>query len=165
MLRLLSLSVTLVLVGCAKKAQPTDGTADDALALSFPGTAEEGQLYRALSVRDPEPDCATVEGLVPDPVASLTLIAEQAEMPPWAPLRAASCLLRRHAEAAEDTVRGWVVDPGREGLALLALQHVDQMPEAVAVELVRDALEGPFAEAARDAATGSERPAIQALIR
>lgn len=168
-MRLVSRSALVALaIGCASKQPPVPeaGSVEGSATIgkNWPGTDAELQLYRALAVRDPEPVCAEVEALVPEPVASLAMIAEDIPMPPWAGMRAASCLARGHAEAAEGKLRDWVVAEEGTGLAILVLQHLDQMPEPVAVELVRDALEGPWAQEASDAAAGSDRPAVRALL-
>ena len=164
MRRLVSRAAALILlVGCHKRTM--QGVEGNEIAQDdWPGTKEELALYRALSVKDPEPRCADVEGLVPDPIASLTMIAEDIPMPPWAGTRAATCLVVGHAEEAEDTLRDWVVDEGKAGLARLVLGGVDDIPEEVAVEVVRDALAGPFAAEATEAAQGSERQAIRDLL-
>jgi len=130
----------------------------------FGDTPDEQSVYRALSARDPAPDCAEIEAGVDRPVPILVRVAEEAEAPPWAPLRAAGCLVQRHGEAAEDHLRDWVVDPARAGLAELVLERVDLLPEPVAVEVVRDALDGPHREAAEAAAAASERPEIRAVF-
>ena len=159
MVRLVSCAAAVILAaGCAKQ-RPADGAMPDN---GWP--REELAMIRALSVRDPEPDCAVVEAMVPDPVASLIKVTRDVPQPPWVSLRAASCLVSRHAEEAQDTIRDWVVDEDLRGLATIALQSVDEMPEHVAEDVLRDALAGPFATEAADAAGASERRALRALL-
>lgn len=149
---------------CAAPKRPVPEAREPA-APRFGDTRDEQSVHRALSVRDPAPDCAEVLAGVEAPVPVLVRIAEEAEAPPWAPLRAAGCLVRLYGEAAEGHLRDWVVDPAREGLAHLVLSQIDLLPEPVAVEVVRDALTGPHRAAAEEAAAASERPDVQALRR
>ena len=127
-------------------------------------TAERQQLYRALSVRHPEPDCAAVEALVPDAVDSLTALANEVQMPPWAPMRAARCLVERHAEAAEPTLKAWVADPDLLGFAKLVTKKIDHMPEPVAVRVAEAALASPNAEQVTRELSASTHPKVLALV-
>lgn len=155
--RLVSCAAIGVLVGCAKP-RPTDG------AVATGESKGEQAVIRALSVREPAPDCEAVEALVANPVATLTAVATDVPHPPWVGLRAATCLTLGHAEVAQDTLRDWVSDAETGGLARIVLQAVDDMPEHVAEEVLRDALAGPHAAAATDAAAGSDRPALRSLL-
>ena len=124
----------------------------------------EQAMVRALSIRDPAPSCETVEALADaDVVASLTAIVDNVSAPPWAGMRAASCLATRHAEAAQATLAGWVVDPGKKGLAILVMNQLDQMPQPVAMDLAGKALAGPLADDARRRVLRAETPEIRAL--
>lgn len=161
---MLGLIAGLALTACVGSKPPVPKAREVAQPV-FGDTDDERRIYRALSVRDPAPECAEVEAGVTEPVPILVRIAEQAEAPPWAPMRAAGCLLRLHGEAAEDTLRDWVVDPGRQGLAELVLSQIDLLPDPVAVEVVRDALHGPYKAQAEEAAAASERPEIRDLLR
>lgn len=156
--------ILMLLMSCAAPRRPVPEPREPA-APQFGDTRDEQAVHRALSVRDPAPDCAEVEAGLEAPVPILVRIAEEAAAPPWAPLRAAGCLVRLHGDAAEDHLRDWVVDPGRQGLAHLVLSQIDLLPEPVAVEVVRDALGGPHRQAAEEAAASSERPDVRALLR
>ena len=58
-------------------------------------------------------------------------------------MRAASCLLTAHTEAARPLARQWVTDPAHRGLALLTLNQLDALPPAFATELAQLAAVGP----------------------
>lgn len=121
-------------------------------------------VYRALSVRDPEPACAEVEALSPTPVETLLEVVERAQQPPWAGMRAANCLVQGHAEAVQGELAAWVADPEARGLALLVLDQLDSLPEPLALDLATRALAGPHAADAAERVARSTRPAVQALV-
>jgi len=125
-------------------APPVPSIADD-----WPGTESQLAMYRALSVKDPDPSCADVEALDPEPLAGLQFIAEKIAMPPYAGMRAANCIATGHAEEAADILVGWMGDPNFGGLVRLALQHVDSWPEPVATRVREAALAGPHAAVAQ----------------
>ena len=123
---------------------PVPSIADD-----WPGTDGQLAMYRALSVKDPAPTCAEVEALDPEPLAGLKLIAEEIAMPPYAGMRAATCIVTGHAEAGSDIIVGWMGAPDFGGLVRLALQHVDSWPEPVQTRVREAALAGPHAAVAQ----------------
>jgi hypothetical protein len=124
-------------------APPVPSIADD-----WPGTETQLAMYRAFSVKDPAPECAEVEALDPEPLAGLQLIAEEIAMPPYAGMRAATCIATRHAEAGVDILVGWMGNPEVGGLVRLALQQVDSWPESVRETVGQAALAGPHAAVA-----------------
>jgi hypothetical protein len=125
---------------------------------------ETQAVYKALSVRDPEPECAAVEALSATPAQTLLEVVEHASQPPWAGMRAATCLILGHGEAMAPTLASWVQDPDRRGLALLVLDQLDQLPEAQALELAQQALAGPHAADVPSRLARSQRPALHALV-
>ncbi len=106
-------------------------------------------MYRALSVKDPDPKCADVEALDPEPLAGLQLIAEKIAMPPYAGMRAAACIATGHAEDGAEIMVGWMGNPDFGGLVRLALQSYGDWPESVATQVAEAALAGPHAEVAK----------------
>ena len=122
-------------------------------------------LLRALSVRDGEPDCRSLDALVSDPVASLTEVVATVSMPPQAPMRAARCLVLLHAEAAEPTIAGWMASPDTEGLVRLVLADLSDVPVPVAERLGRAGLAGPHAALVRPALQAATAPALCALAQ
>jgi hypothetical protein len=123
---------------------------------------EEAAVYRALSAKD-APGCADVEALAADPVPALKAVVEHATMPPWAPMRAAHCLTTRHAEQARAELLHWVSHDDTRGFALLVLDSLDAVAEAIALEIARAALAGPLEADARERLTRCERPELKAL--
>lgn len=160
----------------AEAAQPT--AADDVVAAAVAPQEEasadgpsidpsdEGYaVYRALSVRDPEPACAEVESLTPTPVQTLLEVIDRAQQPPWAGMRAANCLIQGHGEEIADSLGDWVSADDTKGLALLVLDQLDSLPEALALEVAGQALAGPHADDATSRIAKSTRPALQALVQ
>ncbi len=134
-----------------------------AAAVAGTPSASQEAMYRALSARDPAPSCAEVEALSETPVADLVYVVEHATQPPWAGMRAASCLVERHAEEARDEILAWVGDAGKRGLAILVFDKVDALPEGLALEVARSGLAGPLAEDARTRLARAERAEVRAL--
>ncbi len=139
-------------------ASPTAQAAD------WTPTAEESALLLALSSRDAPASCEVLEATVAAPVASLSAIVTHVTMPPWAGMRAADCLIKRHgAEVAADLDR-WVTRPELKGLGTLVLSQIDVLPADVALAVARRAVSaGPDPVDARRRLGQSTRPEIRAL--
>lgn len=118
-------------------------------ALAWTPTTAEEALVRALSSRDGAPPCEEVEQNLADPVASLTKVVEHVEMPPWAPMYAAACLIERHPTDANDLMVGWVTDPQKKGLAKLVFNRLHLLDDLAATDLAERSLTGPHQEHAR----------------
>lgn len=120
-------------------------------------------VMRMLSSRDPVP-CATIEALTPDPTATLLAVVDTVERPPWAPMRAANCLIQNHATEAQSAIERWVVAPELKGLGRLVLSSLDAMPLSVAVPVARKALaEGADPVLARERISAAKSAEIRAL--
>ena len=77
---------------------------------------------------------------------TLTHIVDNVSLPPWAPMRAATCLTKLYpAEAQEDLIR-WVENPKTKGLAFLLTKQIQTLPDPVAKRVASAGLKGPFAE-------------------
>lgn len=121
-------------------------------------------VVRALSMRDPV-SCARIEALTPAPVDTLLSVVDTVKMPPWAPMRAADCLLERHAIDVEERLDRWVTDPALTGLGRLVLARIDRLPLEVAVPIARRALaEGSDPALARERVLAAARPEVKALV-
>lgn len=132
------------------------------LALATPAGTEP--VIAALSARHAVP-CAEVEALAPDPVAALLYVVDEVQRPPWAPMRAAVCLLEGHVPVIEPQLRRWVTDPELLGLGRLVHGRLDRLPVPTAVALAQHALsEGPEPERVQAALAGSEVPELRALL-
>jgi hypothetical protein len=130
------------------------------IALAAPENVDPVVL--ALSSRHPVP-CAEVEALTPTPVDTLRHVVDTVSLPPWAPMRAADCLVRGHAAEMQPTIESWVTDPAVLGLGRLVLADLDVMPVEVAVPVARKALTGPLADVARSRIALSERAEVRAV--
>lgn len=125
---------------------------------------EMAKVVRALSSRDPV-SCSTIEALAADPVPVLLAVVEQVSMPPYAPMRAATCLIDAHAAKIQPQLEQWVVQPELKGLGRLVLGSLDRMPAEVSVPVVRRALaEGSDPALAAERAAAASTPEIRALV-
>ncbi|MFT5685301.1 MAG: hypothetical protein ACI8RZ_006251 [Myxococcota bacterium] len=145
-------------------ASPSAAATEVAPAASGPAPdAAAEAVYRALSIRDPAPSCESVEALTETPVETLLFVVDNAKQPPWAGMRAAECLISRHAVTAEASIKGWVTGPETKGLAILTFNQLDTMPLEVSLSVARAAMAGPEAESARPRIARSTVPEIKAL--
>lgn len=162
-----ALLALLLGLGCSKKPAEGPPVVEDP-PVEAPDTTAGGSpvlvLHKALSVKDPEPDCADIEALVDDPLPALVELAEANAMPPWAGMRAATCVITRHPDAAADRLVAWSTSEMLKGLGLLVLDHLDQLPETLAVRVAGEALEGPLAEMAQPRVAASTRATVRALL-
>ena len=151
----------LMLLGCTiARPAAADPTEPDEVT---PSAAAEA-VYHALSVRAPIPTCEEVEALTTAPVETLLYVVENAVQPPWTSMRAATCLITRHAEEVQPQLGAWVASTESKGLGLLTLGLLDELPPEIAVAVARTALEGEEAAAARSRIEGSVHPGVVALI-
>ena len=145
-------------IGCAHSAPPASD------ATPWTPNPDEAAVTAALSGRDSTIDCAAVEALAKDPVATLISVTNHVEMPPWVGVRAAHCLTSRHAAAAEPTLTAWVTDPNTRGLAILVLDELNTLPEPLALRLATATLSGPHAADAQKRLPNSVHPSVRALV-
>lgn len=165
------LVLILVLAACKKKpAEPAVEGRSGAPSVSQPAVVERPPpdlatlqaVARRLSVRDPEPDCGAVEAeLEADPVATFLYVIQTVERPPWAPMRAAGCLIDGHAAEIGPTLTGWVAGEETQGLGRLVLSRLRDLPDEVAVGVVRAGMRGPLAEVAAEAAAEDARDEVR----
>lgn len=119
------------------------------VAFAWDPTPADQSLIRALSSRDAAPICADLADRVPDAVASFKAIVEHVEMPPWAPMRAATCLIEHHEAEAEPLMLQWVQRVETKGLAKLVLRRTHLLELERAERVKTAALQGPLAIEAR----------------
>lgn len=116
------------------------------LALAAPPAADnplsdvDSATWRALSARHAAP-CAQVTASSANPVSDLMAVVEHASLPPWAPMRAADCLVRHHASQPQvaRAMREWVADPDRLGLSRLVVTRLDELDPPQSLDLARRA--------------------------
>ena len=145
-------AILLILTDPAVAEVPASWAADSAPA----------RIHQALSVRHPVPSCASVSALSENPIDDLRRVAEADHAPPWAPMRAASCVIAE-GEAARETLAAWITDPHRQGLSELVLRRLHHLPEPLALDLAREALDASHPEARQWLST-SPMNAIQRLV-
>jgi hypothetical protein len=93
------------------------------------------KLVTALSVRHPAPNCAEAESLSMTPLADLLAVVDQVEMPPWAGMRAAHCIIDGHGVQAEAQLIQWMGKPETAGLAMMVADRLDRLPEGLSERL------------------------------
>lgn len=120
-------------------------------------------VMRALSSRDPV-SCEAVEALTPTPKETLLEVVETVTMPPWAPMRAADCLVRGRPLEIVDRMEVWVTDPELLGLGRLVLGQIDTMPVEAAVPVARKALVGSDPELARSRVGAATSTELKSLV-
>jgi len=121
-------------------------------------------VQHTLSLRHPVP-CEQLLAQTDTPVETLLHVVDHTTMPPWAPMRAAECLMEAHASEIQPRLDSWVTTPELKGLGRLTLGKLDHLPLAVAEAVGRKALtEGTEPERARRALVASSRAELRALV-
>ena len=120
-------------------------------------------MVHALSIKDPPPPCEQVEALATDPVPLLLRAVNEIQRPPWVAMRAADCLVTRHAPAIEAEMTSWMGDSHRKGLGFLALGHLDEMEPALATRIATAAMAGPYRDEASTRIARSDVESIRAI--
>ena len=137
------------------------------IAAADSGTAVEA----ALAARHPV-SCEEIWALGPveEVRDHLILAASEAELPPWKPLRAASCVaaLAQRDSTARAAVLRWVQDPSRLGVALAVVEQNDLLPADLTREIaipLRDHLAANpiFARRVAPLLRESRHPALTAI--
>ncbi|MCA9493860.1 MAG: hypothetical protein KC621_28210 [Myxococcales bacterium] len=177
------MTLIVILLGACKKDAPVEAPAPapepaaqvDPAPVAAPAPADAGSaveftsgeqaMLTALSARDGTPGCDALAGMVEDPVASFTKIVDNVQMPPSAPMRAARCLVQDHADAAGDTIEGWMRADDTEGLARLVMGELEHLPPELASRFAKAGLEGPHQAIVRPEVEASELTEVRALAQ
>jgi len=114
-------------------------------------------LVQSLSVRHGAPSCATLTATAEELADVVTHVA----MPPWVPMRAATCLVEQHAEGSEPQFLAWVTEPEKLGLGRLLLRRLDGLPDALALRIVQTGVHGPLRDEVIHTASQDPRPEVQ----
>ena len=138
------------------------------LALFFLATAHAADdafdaMVHAFSTKDSAPACEQVESLSPDPVPLLLRAVNEIQRPPSVPMRAAECLVTRHASSVETEMTSWMGDSQKKGLGFLALHHLDAMEPALATRIATAAMAGPYRDEASVRIARSHNESIRTL--
>lgn len=143
---------------------PTQVEGDAAASAEAEASATQQAMVQALSVREPAATCAQLAALTEAPADDLAWIVAHVSAPPWAGMKAAECLVLDHAEAARPTLETWLTEPRLKGLGWVVLKHLDTMPQPMALDLARIAIDkGPDPEGAKRRIRRSKTPELQAL--
>ncbi len=115
--------------------------------LQSPKTTPSAELINALSHRDGAPACASL-GEEDDLEFQLQLVnvVQTIEMPPWAPMNAAGCLMEMFPTQSRSLFRTWLEQEDTKGLAIKLALQMDQLPLDLQLELVPLALSGPHSD-------------------
>jgi len=97
--------------------------------------------------------------------AELSRIVEEVSKPPWAPMRAAACLIERYSVQAKPDFERWIVDPSKKGLAFLIAGQIEKMPDEVALSVVKLGLAGPHALDIRVRLEKINDPRLQTILQ
>jgi hypothetical protein len=124
----------------------------------------EDAVVRALSGRDPV-SCDAIALLTDTPRESLEAVVDTVRAPPWAPMRAAQCLIEGFPVESQARLEVWVTDPALKGLGRLVLSNLDRLPAAVGVAVARKALVGSDVALATERVAGSLVPEIRSLVK
>ena len=122
------------------------------------------EMIRLLSARDDAAPCEVIEATSTDPVADLILVVETVPLPPYAPMRAAGCLVDRHAEEAAGTIESWMGRPDVPALAEIVAQGFDTMPSGLALRFAAAGLAGPHRAVVEPFVKSSTHPEVRALV-
>ena len=117
----------------------------------------DSDLVRSLSPRHGAPVCADLG----TSATALQDVVTHVSMPPWVPMRAASCLIELHHETSEERFLTWVSDPAMKGLGRMLLRRLDTLPEPLSLRIVDAGLKGELKAEVLDTASTDPRPSIQ----
>ncbi|MEQ1501031.1 MAG: hypothetical protein ABMB14_02320 [Myxococcota bacterium] len=157
-------SLAPALFGPAAHADPGSAARSAPIVREAVDVGELDAVIRTLSSHDPV-SCDVVEAATRTPVQTLLAVVDTVSMPPWAPMRAAGCLVERHAVEVRGELEGWVIAPDKQGLGRLVLASLDAMPVEVAVPVARLALAQGADPALAQRKVGAARSAeLRALV-
>jgi hypothetical protein len=114
-----------------------------ALAAAPSETPASAQVGELLAMRH-DPGCGAIRAVGPSGDVRDALVAATATpMPPWAPIRAASCLAEFAAtdDIAWEAVRDLIGRPDQPGFVLAVLERTDALPADRALHVARVGLE------------------------
>ncbi|MEC7987913.1 MAG: hypothetical protein VX278_22285 [Myxococcota bacterium] len=161
--------VSILMFGCIKqpstvstKVQPSPGSITDSDNKPLPEkeTTSVISLAKILSAHD-DTGCQELPFRTEEPWLELNVIVNEIPQPPWAGIRAATCMIELYPEASKDLFMAWMVDEHKKGLAYLLASNIDRIPIDIALSLVQVALAGPHAQGCTDRFMDSERSDIR----
>jgi hypothetical protein len=127
------------------------------LSCAHAAPSPERLVLRAL------PDCEKASEVVPDPVPILQELASSA-LELKVRQRAATCLLERYPQRAEEAIADWMGAPSQAPLVALVLERLDELPEPVAVGAAMAGLRGPHVQTVTPAIQACAQPHVRATL-
>ena len=121
-------------------------------------------LYDALKARENPPTCETLAKLSPQVADDLIWLMDHAYQPAWVGIRAAYCVLTKHADEKAPEIDTWVTDPERRGLAILTIGFLNKMSDEQMERIAAKALSGPHAADAHKHLSESGDPKLMKLV-
>ena len=157
-----SLLFLLPTLGCAPKKTrvlpPNQTPASEVTVPNSPKT-DNSSLQIMLSAHDSLP-CSRLNFETKEPWNELNSIVLEVEKPPWAAMRAASCMIELHPTSSQEFFLEWIVDAKSKGLAFLLAKNIDAFPLSQGLALVEAALKGENAEGCRIRFQNSQKQKI-----
>ena len=156
-------------LGCAKKTTPVqiEETVRHPIKEGVVETSsivESISLQKALSGHDALP-CSSLSFVDQTPWLELNDIVENVSKPPWAGMRAASCMIELYPKESSALFLDWIVDEKKKGLAYLLASNIDSLPVEQALALVAAALKGPCQEGCKIRFQKSQNESILKMIQ
>jgi hypothetical protein len=120
-------------------------------------------LIRQLSMRDGSPSCESLSKGNDEFQRDLKIIVEHVTHPPWAGMRAASCVIELYPEQSLNTFEEWMTQENTMGLAYLLSSKLSEMPESIAIPVAEAGLSGPHSKGVLERIRLNQSPEIKAL--
>jgi hypothetical protein len=121
-------------------------------------------LRRKLSTKHQKSTCAELSSLYDDLYPLLGQVISEVQMPPWAGMRAAQCMIDLYPERGKAEFTKWISGPNTKGLASLLANQFDSLPTPMAIELVKVGFDGPYEDYIRLRLARSKNPELLGLL-
>ncbi len=157
------ISILVLLTACAQTEEVVYEP-QKPIPVSSESRIETEPLLRLLSVRDQGPPCSTLIEFSDQLQTDLMRIVQDSPKPPWAPMRAANCLIELYPlESKAEFVR-WMQSEDTMGLALLLSNQMSILPAELAPDLVSVGLNGPHNKKVRPRILKLNEPRLNILV-
>ena len=155
---------TLLTLAGLLAACSTHATAPQPAPATTTSDADLALVVRRLSVQHPSDDCDALVAELGQPREALKRAVEEISMPPWVGMISGQCLARRFAIDEEATLKAWLTDPERAGLARAVVRELPRIQdEAVVLRIGAAALITEHAALTRQVLGADPRPAVATL--
>lgn len=120
-------------------------------------------LIRQFSMRDGSPSCEILAEGNDEFQGELNFIIEHVSHPPWAGMRAASCVIELYPEQSLNTFEAWMTQENTMGLAYLLSSKLSEMPQMIAIPVAEAGLSGPHSKGVLERIRLNDSPEIKSL--